>query len=447
MLASEFQAQVTQTYSVPKEHHRILLGKGGQKLAALEQSTGTKIQIPKQDDDSDAVRIMGTRESIEKAIAEIQLISTDAFSRHIERVQVPKIYHPFIVGPFNRLLEAINRETGAKVNVPPANVQRDEISITGERNAVLRAKERVLAIYEEKKRRCQTVSIEVKKPQHKYIVGPKGASLNDIFEKTGVSVEMPSPDSAMETIILRGEPDKLANALAVLYQKAHSETEEAIEVPGWIQRHLLGPKGVKFQELNATEFPKVNVSLEIEEGRIRMSGPVADVQRASEILKARATEIAALLAIEEIKISDAKHIKFIVGKNGANLKQIREETNATINVIDENGEGGSGGHSRSNGGRGGNSQQANPALGPQFIRIEGTRESVAKAKAELQSLLKKLENEVSYELIIERRFYGQIIGAKGENIRDIRNKFNQVCVLFYYFGYLYFNDFFICRCK
>lgn len=161
-----------------------------------------------------------------------------------------------------------------------------------------------------------------------------------------------------------------------------------------------------------------------------MSGPVADVQRASEILRARATEIAALLAIEEIKISDAKHIKFIVGKNGANLKQIREETNATINVIDEAGEGGSGQHSRSNGGGRGNSsgQQPNPALGPQFIRIEGTRESVAKAKAELQSLLKKLENEVSYELIIERRFYGQIIGAKGENIRDIRNKFNQVSV-------------------
>ncbi|KAH9405153.1 hypothetical protein TYRP_000993 [Tyrophagus putrescentiae] len=77
MLASEFQAQMTQTYSVPKEHHRIILGKGGAKLSALEQSTGTKIQIPKQDDDSTAVRITGTRETIEKAIHEIQLISNE----------------------------------------------------------------------------------------------------------------------------------------------------------------------------------------------------------------------------------------------------------------------------------------------------------------------------------------------------------------------------------
>ena len=77
MLASEFQAQMTQTYSVPKEHHRIILGKGGAKLSALEQSTGTKIQIPKQDDDSTAVRITGTRETIEKAIHEIQLFSNE----------------------------------------------------------------------------------------------------------------------------------------------------------------------------------------------------------------------------------------------------------------------------------------------------------------------------------------------------------------------------------
>lgn len=385
----------------------------------LEQATGTKIQIPKQDDTSESIRITGTKESIDKAIHEIQLISNEAFSRHIERLLVPKVFHPFIVGPFGKILELINKETGAKVNVPPQSVQKDEISITGERSAVLRAKERVVAIFEEKQKRTQTVSIEVKKPQHKYIVGPKGSTLNEIFEVTGVSVEMPSPDSTLETIVLRGEPDKLANALAVLYAKAHSETEDELEVPGWIQRHILGPKGVKFQELSQ-EFPKVNVSFEIEDSRIKMSGPVADVQKASDILRKRADEIASQLSIEEIAISDPKHIKFIVGKNGANLKQIREETKAAIQVIGDSGEA----PERATKLPPLPSLSANPS--PQYIRIEGSRESVAAARKELESLLKKLENEVSLELIIERRFYGQIIGQKGENIKDIRNKFNQV---------------------
>lgn len=61
--------------------------------------------------------------------------------------------------------------------------------------------------------------MEVKKSQHKYIVGPKGNSLHEIMETTGVSVEMPPLDSCSETIILRGEPDKLGPALTQVYAK------------------------------------------------------------------------------------------------------------------------------------------------------------------------------------------------------------------------------------
>lgn len=69
------------------------------------------------------------------------------------------------------------------------------------------------------KRKTTTISVEVKKSQHKYIVGPKGNTLQEILENTGVSVEMPPLDSASETIILRGEPDKLGPALTQVYAK------------------------------------------------------------------------------------------------------------------------------------------------------------------------------------------------------------------------------------
>lgn len=61
--------------------------------------------------------------------------------------------------------------------------------------------------------------MEVKKSQHKYIIGPKGNTLQEILETTGVSVEMPPLDSGSETIILRGEPDKLGPALTQVYAK------------------------------------------------------------------------------------------------------------------------------------------------------------------------------------------------------------------------------------
>lgn len=69
------------------------------------------------------------------------------------------------------------------------------------------------------KRKTTTISVEVKKSQHKYIIGPKGNTLQEILETTGVSVEMPPLDSGSETIILRGEPDKLGPALTQVYAK------------------------------------------------------------------------------------------------------------------------------------------------------------------------------------------------------------------------------------
>lgn len=53
------------------------------------------------------------------------------------------------------------------------------------------------------KRKCATVSVEVRKSQHKYIIGPKGAGIAEILQGSGVSVEMPPTDSDKETITLR----------------------------------------------------------------------------------------------------------------------------------------------------------------------------------------------------------------------------------------------------
>lgn len=70
-----------------------------------------------------------------------------------------------------------------------------------------------------RQKNATTIAVEVKKSQHKYVIGPKGNTLQEILEKTGVSVEIPPPDSNSETVILRGEPDRLGQALTEVYAK------------------------------------------------------------------------------------------------------------------------------------------------------------------------------------------------------------------------------------
>lgn len=49
---------------------------------------------------------------------------------------------------------------------------------------------------------------------------------------------------------------------------------------------------------------------------------------------------------------------------------------------------------------------------------------------ELEDMIYKLENEKEKDIIIDHRFYRNIIGTKGENIREIREMFNQVQITF-----------------
>ena len=63
------------------------------------------------------------------------------------------------------------------------------------------------------------MSVEVKKSQHRYVIGPRGNGIQDILQATGVAVDVPSLETPSETITLRGEQDKLGPALTMVYSK------------------------------------------------------------------------------------------------------------------------------------------------------------------------------------------------------------------------------------
>ncbi|RWS27624.1 vigilin-like protein [Leptotrombidium deliense] len=409
MIASEFKVQDSAMLAIPKQHHRFILGKNHKKLQDLERLTGTKILVPKQTDASEEIRIVGPKDSVEKAIHEIQLIANDAASRANERITVPKIYHPFITGPYNENLNVLMEETGAKIHIPPPSVQSDEISITGETEAVTLAKQRILDIYDEKQKKCQTVCMEVKKSQHRFIIGKGRQALQDIFKQTGVSVEMPPTDSASETITLRGEQEKLGPALSVLYEKAHSEVESVMNIESWVQKRLFGPKKTKLQDIKQS-FPNVLITTFAEENTIKLKGKKLEVEQLKETIERDVEKIKLEIKVKEIRVNPKFHCH-IIGKSGSTINQIRDETGAQIHVPSESDH------------------------GSDLIRIEGSPESIEKAAAQVNDLISKMvekENNqtVSKELIIQNRFHKQLIGAKGEKIREVRDKFNQVNISF-----------------
>ena len=78
-----------------------------------------------------------------------------------ERLNIPKIYHPFICGPDNEIAKEIANKTGARLHIPPPLVEKDEMTVAGEKEAVQKAVKMIMEIYKEKEKYTKTVSVEV----------------------------------------------------------------------------------------------------------------------------------------------------------------------------------------------------------------------------------------------------------------------------------------------
>lgn len=68
---------------MPKQHHRVVLGKQGAKLHQIEESTNTKITIPRGEEASDIIRITGNKEGVEMAQHQIQTLSDELVSHFV----------------------------------------------------------------------------------------------------------------------------------------------------------------------------------------------------------------------------------------------------------------------------------------------------------------------------------------------------------------------------
>lgn len=126
----------------------------------MEKTTATKISVPSKNDPSEMITITGTKDGIEKAEHEIRVTSDEQSKKASERISVPKIFHPFIVGANNENLTAMLMETGAKVNVPPPSSPKDEIVIAGEKEGVLAAKAKIEAIYRDMVHIFKTIIVQ-----------------------------------------------------------------------------------------------------------------------------------------------------------------------------------------------------------------------------------------------------------------------------------------------
>uniref|UniRef100_A0A8C5BTA0 Vigilin n=1 Tax=Gadus morhua TaxID=8049 RepID=A0A8C5BTA0_GADMO len=479
-IVSRLQTQASSTVAIPKEHHRYVIGKSGEKLQELELRTATKIQIPRPDDLSNQIKISGTKEGLEKAKHEILLISAEQDKRAVERVSIDKVYHPFITGASNKLVLEMMAETGARINVPPPSVNKTEIVITGEKEQVALAVAMIKKVHEEKANsysvstvsapswlhrfiigkkgqnlakitqqmpkvhieftegedritlegptkdlqmvqleieamvldlgnRMDYTEISVDPKFHRHLIGKGGANINRIKELHKVTVRIP-PDNEKSTLIrIEGDPQGVQDArkeLLELASRMENERTKDLIIEQRFHRAIIGQKGEKIKEVR-DKFPEVIINFPDPAQKsniVQLRGPHTEVEKCFKFMQKVVAEMVENGYTLLVPIFKQFH-KNIIGKGGANIKKIREETNTKIDLPAEN-------------------------SNSEMIVITGKRPACEAARTRILAIQKELANITELEVSIPSKLHNSLIGSKGRFVRSIMEECGGVHIHF-----------------
>ena len=117
-----------------------------------------------------------------------------------ERVSIFKQHHKFIIGKGGANIRKIRDETSTRIDLPDESSESSEIVITGRKEDVLAARDRIQKIQNELANIVQK-DINVPSKFHNSIIGPGGRLIQSIMEECGgVQIKFPAADSNSDKV-------------------------------------------------------------------------------------------------------------------------------------------------------------------------------------------------------------------------------------------------------
>ncbi|KAF9180982.1 hypothetical protein BGZ51_005769 [Haplosporangium sp. Z 767] len=379
-LRSSFAKKETVKYPVPSSARPHLLGSKGHTLISIQSKTGVVITVPRREqqettfepanateDDLDAeedmvlIDIEGDVESIKAAKEEIDAVISKACRITYRLTTIPAIYYPFIAGARNANIQKIQQETNTRINVPFYVASQDDdedeetkdsaIVIQGERKNIRKVIEILEDNYQEVERTTRTMTINIPKRQHRFLIGAKGVHINEIHAATGCTIEIPPVDSASDSIVVRGPESELVDALTLIMEKANSSKVETVDV-STLHKPVAGKNKLEHARqvtryLSARnrlrtieqEYEDVQINVPRSEGQTSVTIEIVAKSRAEvEAARAKVLEAAKVMTpvlFDTVSVEPLLH-RHIVGRKGQNLNRIREAHGVEVIVPDSN---------------------------------------------------------------------------------------------------------------
>ncbi|KAF9404770.1 hypothetical protein BGZ94_003951 [Podila epigama] len=429
-LRSSFAKKEIDKYAIPSSARPHLLGSKGRTLIAIQTKTGVQINVPRReqqdtalepavadDNDLDAeedmveITIEGDVESIKAAKEEIDAIVSKACRISYRLTTVDPAYYPFVAGVRNANIQAIQNQTNTRINMPfHVSSQDDEdederdtaIVIQGDRKNIRKAIESIETSFREIERTTRTMTINIPKRQHRFLIPPV--------------------DSMSNEIVVRGPESELVPALTLIMEKANSSQVESVDVVS-VHKPVAGHSKTEHARRVVKFLSARNKLRKIEQEHddVQISVPRNDVQNTVSIeivAKTRSqVESARIKVLELVKalpptLFDVVQVepllhRHIVGRKGQNINRIREAHSVEVIVPDSN------------------SDSSEIVLvydskdGTDLADVVKIRSSLEAVKQEVDKLAHDATDFATRILSVPARLHRNIIGPKGSTLNAI----------------------------
>ncbi|GAC98147.1 hypothetical protein PHSY_005736 [Pseudozyma hubeiensis SY62] len=369
----------SETLTVPAKLHRAILGPNGTTLNAVigeDRLVAVKLGSSKAAAadkngaslSEDAILVRGPSTEVERVVKELQRIATEAeqdniINGHVAEFSVDSNHVPHLVGRGGSAITKLREELGVRIDFgEPSSADgadnakkgrktasSTKVVLTGRKENVEEAKKR-LQTQVERLADETTVTLKIPQEMHGSFIGQGGKYVTRLQDTYAVRINFPTANAQSGTSTpSEANDDKLAGG------RASQKPDEVI-----IKGGKKGVEGAKAELLELLEYEKEHNNV-------------------------------AVLAVS------TKSIARIMGKGGATIKQIRDESEAQVDVDRED----------------------NEKDGTTSIKIRGTKKAIAAAKKAIEAISSEVDAEQVYTLTIAPEHHGILIGPQGSNIRDL----------------------------
>ncbi|KAG2150530.1 hypothetical protein DEU56DRAFT_33581 [Suillus clintonianus] len=441
----------TREVSVEWLVHRIVQGKNAKKLKQFHEAHNVQVFFPPESAEQSQVLLVydplspsASPSPVEKekhlniVVEELLTMVKEAGEVKSQLVPVEKRWHEAVVGQEGTTLNAIIGEDttlSIKVGAQAGDASDEDVILV--RGAIIdvdRAVKEILQVVEDAKNDAivssYSIEFDIDREYVGRVVGAQGSGVNRLRDALGVKVDFSDEADEKEKdagkkkkaavthqkskVKITGRKENVEEAkkrILSQVERLADETSEVLKIPNQYHAQLIGQSGkyaIRLEENYGVKITFPRSSGENGEGKTR------EQLKPDEVLikggkRGVASAKSELLEALEFEKENNKVLTFdvpsrsvsrILGKGGASIHEIKDDTGAQIDV-DKTGDGSS---------------------SVTQITVRGTKEAINAAKSAILAIADQVGEEITASLVIEPKFHRTIIGAGGQGLKDLINR-------------------------